>query len=230
EGPTGYPYDFANVRLGIRQNLRGQNLDRPPIPTGNLKIFCYYDNNNNEIFDEGDEVASNYGFMVRNVFFVTDTRGQSSFKKMPYGEYMLFLPASNGYRGISRSISIHSRSVEVAVSLKKVSLVKGQVLVDFDEKLSLDADLSLDRYTIIARDENEKLFEVRTNREGEFEFSLPQGHYSIFIKESNLPPNIYIEDNLQSVIVKENEAIKLDPFELKVRSKKIEIKRFGQGR
>src|SRR5690606_22554552 len=123
-GPTGFPYEFANVRLGIRQNLKSQDLDKPSVPTGTLRIFCYYDDNNNGLFDEGDKVASGYGFMVRNIHFVTDQNGRSSFKKVPYGEYMLFFPASKGYRGVSRSVSIHSRSVDIAVPLQKVSLVK----------------------------------------------------------------------------------------------------------
>jgi len=120
--------------------------------------------------------------------------------------------------------------MDIAVPLQKVSSVKGYLWIDFDEKLSVAADLSLDRYTVVARSENGRLFEVRSDRAGEFEFHLPQGRYAVFIQESDLSANIYMEDNLQSITVKENEPIKLQPFRLKVRSKKIEIKRFGQGR
>lgn len=227
KGVTGYNYDFTNLRVGLRQNLKGQNLDRPAIKAGNLKVFCFYDNNNNDIFDEGDEVATGYGFMVRNILFVTDRRGNASFKKMPYGEYTLFFPLYNGYQAISKSLLMNRNSMEIEIPLQKAGGAKGRVSLEYDANLSLSTNLALDIYKVIAKDRNGKTFEAYTDRNGEFQISLPQGDYTFYLDNASFPENIFIEDNVRSGKVEIGKTLELDVFQLNVKSKKIEVKRFG---
>lgn len=228
EGANNYRYDYSNFRIGIRQNLKSRNLDRPAVRTGTLNVFCYYDNNHNNIFDAGDEIASGYNFLVGGVNFVTDRKGRAEYKKLPYGERVLFFPASNGYQGLSRVIDLQSRSVSVAIPLQKVSQVRGSLIIRYDAKLSLEANLDLDLYTIVARDQDNHTYEVRTNAQGRFLFSLPQGEYSIYIKSDTFPENIFSEDNVRTVTVEVGKNQELEPFVLQVRNKTIEVKRFGK--
>ncbi|HMR19807.1 MAG TPA: hypothetical protein PKA53_10960, partial [Sphingobacterium sp.] len=227
EGFSGYQYDFTNVRLGIRQNMRSQNLDRSAVKTGNLLVFCYYDNNNNNIFDQGDEIAKGYNFLIGGINFVTDQKGRAEFKKVPYGERILFFPTFNGYQGLSQVLDIRGKSLSVTIPLQRVGTVRGGLLIRYDTKLSLDANLSLDVYTVVARDRDNNVFEARTDQHGGYLLSLPQGEYTVFIKESTFPENIFSEDNVRTVKVKIGENQKLEPFVLQVRNRAVEIKRFG---
>jgi hypothetical protein len=129
KGHNGYQYDFANLRLGVRQNLKSTNFDRPAVKTGNIHVFCYYDNNHNNIFDSGDEVADDYNFLIGGVNFVTDRRGKAQFKKVPYGSRVLFFPASKGYQGQSRAIDLQSKSISLDIPLQKVTQVKGSLAI-----------------------------------------------------------------------------------------------------
>ncbi|TJZ60395.1 hypothetical protein FAZ15_10330 [Sphingobacterium olei] len=227
KGVTGYNYDFTNLCVGFRQNLKSQNLDRPAIKTGNLKVFCFYDNNSNNIFDEGDEAATGYGFMVREILFVTDRRGNASFKKMPYGEYTLFFPLYSGYQAISKLLLMNRNSMEIEIPLQKVGTAKGRVSLEYDANLSLSTNLELDIYKVVAKNQNDKTFEAHTDQKGEFQLSLPQGDYTFYLDNANFPENIFIEDNARSGKVEIGKTLILDVFQLNVKSKKIEVKRFG---
>lgn len=224
---SGYDYTFTNMRIGVRQNLKGSNLERSTEKLGLLKVFCFYDNNSNGIFDAGDEVAKGYNFMVRNILFVTDNKGRSAFKKMPYGEYNLFFPMHKGYQSVTKVVQIHSATLQLEIPLQKVGTVQGQLFLDFDANLSEQADLSLEGYTIIAHDEQGRTFQVTSNLNGEFEFYLPRGNYSFYVDVTSFPVNISISDNQQQLEVLEGKKMSLSPFVLQVKQKSIEVKRFG---
>lgn len=226
-GLADYHYDFTNIRLGIRQNLRSQDLNRPQVKTGNLEVFCFYDNNNNTIFDEGDEIASDYHFMIGSINFKTDRRGRAKFEKVPYGQRPLFFPAFKGYQGRSRLVDIESRTQIVAVPLQRVSTVQGAVNIRFDTKLAVDANLELNLYTVLARDEQNNLYEARTDEEGNYVFSLPPGKYTLSLRSESFPENIYTEDNTRTITVELGKNVEIEPFVLQVRNRTIEIKRFG---
>ena len=226
-GLGDYRYDFTNIRLGVRQNLRSADLDRPTVKTGTLEVFCFYDNNYNDIFDEGDEIASDYHFMIGSVNFKTDRKGRAQFKKIPYGERPLFFPSFKGYQGRSRLVDIQSRSLTVAVPLQRVSAVRGTVVIRFDTKLAVDADLALNLYTVVARDQENNVFEARTDEEGNYLFSLPQGEYSLSLRSEGFPENIYTEEAARNITVEIGKNIEVEPFVLHVRNRTIEIKRFG---
>lgn len=224
---SGADYVFTNMRIGVRQNLKSQNLDRAVEKTGTLKVFCFYDNNNNGEYDAGDEVAQEYNFMVRNVLFITDRKGQASFKKMPYGEYMLFFPMRNGYQAVSKLLAVNRSSVAIEVPLQKIGLVSGRITIDYDVNLSVEADLRMHDYRVIAIDEQGRAFEAISNKYGEFEFSLPQGSYSFSLDSQSFPANISVLDNQRSGLVEIGKTLDLTPFVLQVKEKNIEVKRFG---
>ncbi|SKC03202.1 hypothetical protein SAMN05660841_03748 [Sphingobacterium nematocida] len=226
-GVTNYRYDYANLQVGVRQQFKGQDLERAATKSGNLKMFCYYDNNGNDIFDEGDETASDYGFMVRNILFVTDKRGEASFKKMPYGSYMLFFPLKNQYQGGSRSVDIDAKSMRIEVALQKVGSAHGRLLLDYDPALQLPIDPRLGIYTISARNEQGRVFTVNTDARGFFEFHLPKGTYTIYPDVSKFQQHIYLEDPAYTIQINPGSRVDLGSFSLKVKAKKIDVKRFG---
>lgn len=227
-GVTNYKYHYTNLQIGVRQQLRSQDLDKKPIKTGDLEVFCYYDHNNNEIYDTGDEIADDYGFMVRNILFVTNKKGVSVFKKMPYDSYVLFFPLKNQYQAVSRTIQIDKSIHKIAVALQRVGTVKGSIFLDYDPALHLSVNTNLTLYSIIAENDQGRKFETRTDVSGAFEMQLPFGRYKVYPDPSQFPENIYMEQSGQETIIKIGEEINLSPFHLKVKSKTVDVKRFGK--
>ncbi|MEJ5054902.1 MSCRAMM family protein [Sphingobacterium sp. MYb382] len=227
KGPTGYDYSYSNFRIGVRQNLKGKNLDLPTEKTGNMKVFCFYDNNNNNVFDAGDEIADSFNFTVRNVLFITNRKGHATFNKMPYGEYALFFPMRNGYQGVTKRVEINSSSLLVEVPLQKIAIVKGSITINFDPNLSMEVDLNLDGYKIMAEDDQGRSFEVKSSQTGDFEFNLPQGEYTFYVDVASIPANMFINFNQQKMSVEVSKSYTLEPFVIDVKAKKVEVKRFG---
>lgn len=227
-GATNYSYHYTNLQIGVRQQLRSQDLDKKPIKTGDLEIFCFYDHNNNEIYDHGDEVAVDYGFMVRNILFVTNKKGISVFKKMPYDNYVLFFPLKNHYQAVSREVQINRSTHKITVALQRVGTVKGNMFLDYDPAIHLSVNTDMMLYTIIAENEQGRKFEARTDISGAFEVRLPFGKYKIYPDPNRFPENVYFEQPAQEVWIKVGEEIILSPFQLKVKSKTVEVKRFGK--
>lgn len=225
---TGYDYDFNNLRIGVRQNLKGSNLDRPAIKTGNLRVFCFYDRNFNGIFDQGDIPMVDHSFTVKGVLFVTDKAGYASFKKLPYGSYLFFSPKQGQYMAVSKEIAIQQSNLEIQVPLQRGGMVKGAVRVEYTQGLSLETDLNLDVYKVLAKDRNGRIIEMYTDKDGHFEFGLPEGTYSFYLDNAIFPVNVFTDQEAQSGTVKLDADLVLEPFVLKVKSKKVNVKRFGQ--
>lgn len=225
---AGNSYQFNNLRIGIRQNLKAQNIDRPRTKTGDLRVRCFYDHNGNGVFDEGDEAADNYTFTVRDVLFVTDQEGWATFKKLPYGRYTVFVPRRGPYLGSTMEVEISRSRTDVHVALRKGGLVRGSIRLDYTPGLSLETDLSLDRYTIIAKDASGTTVEARTDKHGRFELGLPVGTYSFYLDVAKFPQQITIDQEAQTGTVEIGETLNLAPFVLHVKTKKIEVKRFGK--
>jgi len=225
-GTAGQGHARTNLRLGMRQNLKAQAPNRRAHKTGNLSVLCFYDNNSNDRFDEGDDIATDYGFVVRDILFVTDKKGRASFRKMPYGSYMLFFPVHKGYRGASRAVQIDRKQVDLAVPLQKVGTVRGKLMIDHDPKFSLKAESRLDGYKIVARDESGRTFEAYSREDGGFDMSLPQGRYTFSMPSDALPENIFMEESLRTSEVAPGKTVELEPFVLKVKRKKVVVKRF----
>lgn len=226
-GVTNYRYDYANLQIGVRQQFKGQDLERAATKSGDLKLFCYYDNNGNDIFDEGDERASDYGFMVRNILFVTDKKGEASFKKIPYGSYMLFFPLKNQYQGGSRSVDIDAKSMRIEIALQKVGSVYGQLVLDYDPALQLPIDSRLSIYTISARNEQGRVFTTVSDARGFFELHLPEGTYNVYPDVSKFQQHVYLDDPASTIRINPGSRVDLGVFRLKVKDKKIDVKRFG---
>ncbi|MBE8719303.1 hypothetical protein C4F40_00985 [Sphingobacterium sp. Ka21] len=224
---SGFSYDFANLQLGIRQNLKSRDLTKKRPRSGDLDIFCFYDNNGNGIFDKGDEIAADYTLLVDNIVFITNKKGHAQFRKVPYGNYTLFFPPRDNYQAASQKVVLAEGNLQVTVPLQQLSKVTGAIDLQIDANLSLEVNQSLRGYRVLAKNEEGVLTEALTDEAGEFTFLLPAGNYSFLLEETSLPENVYLTENLQLATVQIGENTRIPSFELKVKMKKVEIKRFG---
>ncbi|SFS61101.1 hypothetical protein [Sphingobacterium wenxiniae] len=227
EGITGYRYSYNNLQLGVRQNLRSQPMDKQPVKEGDIHVFCFYDTNHNGRYDEGDQPAPAYTLLINNVMFNTDKKGNVTFKKVPYGQYQVFSPLRDNYQAVSQTITVASRKVQIQVPLQQVGTLRGKVLIQYDPARSMEADLSLSNYAIIARNQEGQLFHTHTNEFGEYSLKLPSGDYDIYLDETKLAQHIFIQHNIRPVRIEIGKVHDISPFELEVKAKQAEVKRFG---
>lgn len=222
-------FNYSNLRLGVRKNLKSSDLDVKQNPTGDIRIFCFYDNNNNDIFDAGDVKASDYGLSVDNTFFMTDGQGIALFKNLPFGDYRLFFPLKGEYQAESFVFKLNSRgTAKLEIPLRRVGRLVGQIAFNYDPQLSLKTDLSLDQYDVVARNEAGKLSVVKTDKSGKFEFRLPAGKYLVYVDKETLPASVLYNTDAVTATIEIAETTTLPLIELEVKRKKIEVKKFGQ--
>ena len=220
-------FQYASFRVGVRQAL--PNPKKPSIKqlSGDLNVFCFYDQNNNEIFDEGDELAENISFSVNNYLLITDKDGKASFNKLPYAEYSIFVPRKDQYMAIANHVEINSKNRLLNLPLQKGGTVKGKLEMTVNPGISLEVDSKWNNYLVIAEHENGKTFSNVADKDGTFQFNLPIGNYRFYIDETSLPPNVYWEGKPQQGIVHIERSLSLPTFTLKVKTKTLEVRRFS---
>lgn len=227
ESFTGHRYAYNNLQVGIRQNLKSPNMDRPDMKQGDLHIFCYYDHNNNMRYDEGDEPATDYTLLINNILFNTNKKGNATFKKLPYGQHQVFFPLKDNYQAVSQNITVASHKVQVQIPLQQVGSLHGQLELIYIPNRSMETDRSLENYTVIARDQHGKVFRTQTNAAGMYSIRLPEGEYEVYLDEALFPQHIFIPQNVRKATVEIGKAETVPIFQLEIKAKQAEVIRFG---
>lgn len=219
-GPT------VSLQAGITQKLP-DNRRTQGVKAGKISISMFYDNNNNGIFDAGDTWAEGKSILIANTLFQADSRGEINYAKVPRGTYDLIIPVQQGWYAPARTILLDGRSKKWEIPLTRASTLKGRITYNFDPRISLDAHTTLEGFTVRVRAKNGFTTIARTDNSGQYTLFLPEGSYEIFLDEREFPANVYIENALQSIIVEAGVINTAPVFELKVKERTIEIKRFG---
>ncbi len=220
-------YHYNSFRIGVRQALPNQRKSDVKQNRGDLNVFCFYDHNNNELFDEGDEVAEGINFSVNNFLLITNKQGKASFNNMPFDSYNVFVPRKEHFMAISKNFLVNSKKLQLNLPLQKGGIVKGKLEMAINPGISLEVDPKWDNYAIIAENEFGKAYAQVADKDGFFQFNLPTGSYRFYIDESSLPPNVYWDDKPQEGIVHLEQKLDLSTFTLKVKTKVLEVRRFS---
>ncbi len=215
-----------NFQLGFTQSLAGNNGNNKA-KNGDLTIFTYYDHNNNGIYDQGDEKAVDKSILINNMLFLADAGGTITYRKVPYGQYTIRLPMEKGWYAPDRVHSLQQKSDRIEIPLQKSGTISGKIVFNFDPRLSLEVNTGLEGYTVTAINQHGYTAQTRTDGSGSFLLFLPEGEYTISLHEHEFPVNVYTEIREQHIVLEPGKINELPPFELKVRERKIEVKRFG---
>lgn len=218
--------NHTTVQVGISQSLAGLTTSQAG-KKGNLQIITFYDHNRNGVFDEGDSLAPGKSILVDNSLFLTDSEGVMLYKKLPYGHYTIQTPVEQGWYAPTQVYLLDQRKNVLYIPLARSGTLTGQVVFDFDPRLSLSADIDLEGYTITARSHTGQVTQTRTNTQGEFMLFLPEGSFTVSINELEFPEHVYTEEKELSIDVEAAKLNKIPNFVLKVRERTIEVKRFG---
>ena len=223
---SSYSSFNTNVQAGVRYNLP-TTKQAAVGKKGDLKLFLYYDNNVNGVYDEGDTPAEDRIVTIGGVSFISNRRGEVEYRKLPYNDYSLKIPSQDWYAVAPASVTIVSKRTTLEVALQRTGKVTGKLFYKYDARLSEEFAEKYGGLRMWATATNGKKIEALTNANGEFTLFLPVGEYEISVDANSLTKNVYTDFEPQTVTVVADKTTEIPAIELKIKQRKIEVKRFG---
>jgi hypothetical protein len=223
---SSYSSFNTNVQAGFRYNLpsKGQAAVGKK---GDLKLFLYYDNNVNGIYDTGDTPAEDRIVTIGGVSFISNTKGEVEYRKLPYDNYSLKISSQDWYAVAPASVVIADKRTTLNVPLQRTGKVTGKLYYKYDARLSEEFAEKYGGLRMWATATDGRKIEALTNANGEFTLFLPVGEYEISVDANSLTKNVYTDFEPQTVKVVADEATVIPAIELKIKQRKVEVKRFG---
>lgn len=232
-GMQGYYYDTEYsfspnllLRAGVTIKLP-EGRKRSSGSIGDLEVFVFYDNNNNDEYDTVDSPAKNRMVQVNGVNFITDEDGKVNYKKAPYGDYTIKVQGNEWYNANPHA-TIDSKKNRVIIPLQRTGTLKGKI--DIKERSITDEEIygTLGNIRILLTDSNGKEWVTRTDDQGNYSIYLPANTYRIYIPDKSLPANTLLLEFPSRIEVLQGKIVTLNTIYLEAKKRDIEIKRFGQ--
>jgi len=213
------------IEAGITLNLQGNALN--PNKKSIITAFAFYDKNNNNIFDLGEETAKDYLINISNIAFKTNAEGRIIYKNIPFGKYDLKQVIQEGWYYDEKTFDINAYHHDLMIPLHQSGTLQGRIKYEFDAKTAVSfqprgSGIVLNIY------QNDALIQrIITNDNGDFIAFLPTGTYTVSINEASLPSQTYSESKSLTGNVMAGEILSLSSFVIKVKEKKVHLKKFG---
>lgn len=222
-------FNTGNVyyQMGVSQDLPVIGDETVKYSNGTIKIFTFYDLNNNNTYEpETDKPARGIKVKINNTIFISGDDGNIKYRKVPYGEYTV-KSAENDWIGEANKIDLQQKEIFLTLALEKTSILKGKVVYEKTSKIQYDVQEYLAGIPVIFRNAAGKTFTFYTGAQGEYTAYIPIGSYQVSLDSQVLQKNVYIDENIRNVEAQQNTVKVIDDFLLKVKEKKVEIKKFG---
>lgn len=216
----------TNLQAGARYNLPSSRAEAKG-KRGDVKLFMFYDNNANGIYDSGDTPAQDRIVTIGGISFISNSRGIVEYKKVPYEDYSLKVPSQDWYAIIPASITVQQKRISLDVPLQRTGKVEGKLFYKYDPRTSEEFAEKYGGLRVWATTADGAKTPALTNANGEFTLFLPVGEYQISVDENSLPKNVYTDFEPQDVKVVTDQTLVIPDIELKIKQRKIEMKRFG---
>lgn len=224
-----YNYSYNNniftVEAGVSLNLQKNALKVGKKAT--INAFAFYDNNNNNVFDDNDQSAEGYIININNIAFKTDESGKITYKGLPFGKYKLNQVTQKGWYYDPSELNVDSYTFALNIPLHQNGTLQGTVKYDYDAKIALDFQPKFGGILFTIFQKNVQNQRLMTDDNGEFLSFLPNGKYTVILNESSLANNTYCENKSADFEVIAGKITNLTPFIIKVKTKKVNVKKFG---
>lgn len=213
-------YGSSILEMGITKKLA---LPRAGAKTNALELFVYMDINRNNIYDAGDSIAPSFLLYVNNDIFMTAANGTVVYKNLPVENYRVSTPVNKGWYSPDRYILL-DKKMRVEVPLQRTGTVRGTIHYT---KTEFSYEISNDRsgIMVVATDSSGHTFKTKTGSDGRFLLFIPVGDYTLGVDHNSFPAELEPVNDNQKIAVKPDEVTTVQ-FEMKVRSRKIETKKF----
>lgn len=223
----GFTTGNGYYQMGVSQDLPVIGDETVKYSNGTLKIFTFYDLNNNNTYEpEIDKPARGIKVKINNTIFVSGDDGNIKYRKVPYGEYKV-KSAENDWYGEANKIDLEQKEIFLTLPLEKTSILKGKVVYEKTTKIQYAVQEYLAGIPILFRNTAGKTFTFYTGAQGEYSAYIPVGSYQVSLDSQVLQKNVYIDENIRTVEAQQNTVKVIDNFLLKVKEKKVELKKFG---
>lgn len=225
---SGIVSNIFNIEVGFTIKFK----DQRPSSGKKSKIAAsvFYDNNANQIFDEGDVLAKDYNITIDKRPFISDGKGKVFYKSVPYGKYKVEPTSQNGWFYNGDSIEVNKHKTHISIPLQQTGTIKGNIKLIYDINKSKDSDFSLNGFRFIIKNEEDEVVtqSIITDNNGLYTFFIPPGEYIIYLDPKSLPTEMEAVDTSFPFTVKSMKITTLPNFRIKVKHKTINIKKFSQ--
>lgn len=211
--------------IGLTVNLKKTILT--PDRKGVIKVLAFYDTNNNYQYDFGEKYAPNYNIIINTIALQTDSNGAASYKKVPYGQYILKQFIQDGWYYDDATFTVNSRTHELLIPLHQSGKLEGKIRFVYNTKTAVDFNHRGSGISLGVWKGNTLVQKIYTDDSGNFTSFLPTGSYTITLDEKSLPSNTYCELKNHEVVLKVGELVSTPDFIIKVKEKKINTKKFS---
>jgi len=222
---NNFTNNLLTVEAGVTINLRSNNLDAGK--KSNLTAFVYYDRNNNNTYDEGDEKAPGYIIMINDITFKTDDDGNIEYRAIPYNRYTLRPVVQQGWYYNESEFDVTSHQYVLQIPLHQNGTVQGKIMYEFDKKTALEFEPKSGGIAFDIYKGEQLVRHCITDDNGEIVSFIESGTYKIKLNENSLPSNTYCENTMQDFEVVPGKISQLNVFIIKVKEKKIRVKKFA---
>ncbi len=224
--PRSHSRAILTVEAGLTYNFKARSISRGK--KGKVRAFVYYDRNTNNVFDEGDERATEYLVQLNNNSFKTNAEGNFLYTKVPFATYKYKADAQQGWFANEEEFKVRKYRSYLEIPLHQNGTLSGTIQYVFDTKKALPIDPKTGGVTFNIYHKDQLIQKVATNEDGQFLCFLPTGTYTITLNTSSLPAVAYCEAPSRIITIESGKINPLEPFFIKVREKKINVKRFGE--
>lgn len=223
---NGFETGNTYYQMGVSQDLPSVGDEVVKYKNGAIKVFSFYDLNNNNTYEPGiDKIAKGVKIKINHTVFISDESGNIRYRKLPYGEYSIS-PIENEWYGETRKVDLQQKELFITMPLEKTGVLRGKVSYEQTTKFQYEVQEHLAGIPIHFQNTFGKTFTFYTNAQGQYTAYIPVGKYSVTLESKVLQKNVYTETSFESVIINEG-ASSLADIILRVREKKVEIKKFG---
>ncbi len=225
-----YRYEFVNsvntynVQVGLTYTFR--NIQENTGRKSKIIAQVYYDNNANNRFDHGDEPAEDYLVSLNRKVFISDKNGRIRYSNVPFGEVTIKPFKERSWFFNEMKVDIDNYQTKINIPLKQSGTLQGSIKYVAGE-FSMNTTQRYEgiRFTIINNDGSIKRTVV-SDGNGNIITFLPNGEYTINLAKSTLPEHTDCVNSEQIFQIEAGRVTKLDDFEIVVKEREINVKRF----
>lgn len=217
--------DIFTIEAGITVNFQTKQVSKGK--KSRIQALVYYDKNTNNIYDEGDEVASDYFITMNNTSFKTDKNGEFVYSSVPFGTYKIKPTTQGGWFTTERKYQVDTYHTNFEIPLHQSGTVSGKIKYDYDPKKVLDFDPKTGGIVINIFQNGVFVQKAATDDFGNFTTFLQTGTYEVILSENSLLPNTYCDKTTHNITVEAGKITTVPAFVIGVKERKMNIKRFG---
>ncbi|WP_307447473.1 MULTISPECIES: COG1470 family protein [Chryseobacterium] len=218
--------NIFTIEAGVSLYLASNTLNAGK--KGDIHAFVYYDYNDNNIYDDGDKPAEGYLIMLNNISFKTDKEGTLAYNSVPFGKYPMKQIIQQGWYYDECDVELNKYNYSMDIPLHQNGTVQGSILYDYDAKTALEFSPKTGGIVFNIYRNDKLLQRTITDDNGEFVSFLESGVYRIELNQNSLPANTYCERTAVEVNVQAGKIKHLEPFMIRVKTKNIRVKKFGE--